>query len=79
MGFLDKIFGTKTEREVKRIAPVVEQVSALETEMQALTDDELRAKTDAFRARIRQRLELIADEPDAEKQAFEILAEVWED
>ncbi len=66
MGLLDKVFGTKNEREVKRLQPLVGQISALEPQMQALSDEQLRAKTDEFRARIRARLETIADEPDAD-------------
>jgi preprotein translocase subunit SecA len=66
LGLLDKIFGTKNERDVKRLGPLVGQISALEPQMKALTDDELRAKSEEFRARIRQRVEQIADEPDAD-------------
>ncbi len=47
-----KIFGTKNERELKRIAPRIEQINALEAEMQELSDEQLRAKTDQFRAHI---------------------------
>jgi preprotein translocase subunit SecA len=63
---LGKVFGTKNEREVKRVQPRVEAINALEPEMQKLSDDELRAKTEEFRARIRERLSSIADEPDAD-------------
>ena len=63
---LGKIFGTKNEREIKRMLPRVEAISALEPEMQKLSDDQLRAKTDEFRARIQERLSHIADEPDAD-------------
>ncbi|HEY0566044.1 MAG TPA: preprotein translocase subunit SecA, partial [Terriglobales bacterium] len=51
-----KVFGTKNEREVKRMLPVVESINALEPEIQKLSDAELRAKTDEFRARIREKL-----------------------
>jgi preprotein translocase subunit SecA len=47
-----KIFGTSNERAVKRIMPIVTQINALESTMQALTDDELRAKTVEFRQRV---------------------------
>jgi len=60
---LGKVFGTKNEREVKRLQPRVVAINALEPEMQKLSDDELRAKTAAFRARIQERLSSIADEP----------------
>ena len=62
---LGKIFGTKNEREVKRLQPRVAAISALEPEMQKLSDDELRAKTEEFRTRIQERLGSIADAPDA--------------
>ena len=48
---LGKVFGTKNEREVKRMLPRVEAISALEPEMQKLSDDQLRAKTEEFRGR----------------------------
>jgi len=60
---LGKIFGTKNEREIKRLQPRVAAINALEPEMQKLSDDELRAKTAEFRARIQERLSVIADEP----------------
>jgi preprotein translocase subunit SecA len=61
-----KVFGTKNEREVKRLMPQVEAINALEPAMQRLSDAELRAKTDEFRQRIRERLARIADEPEAD-------------
>ena len=63
---LGKIFGTKNEREVKRLQPRVNAINALEPEMQKLSDDELRAKTAEFRARVQERLSSIADDPEAE-------------
>jgi preprotein translocase subunit SecA len=61
-----KVFGTKNEREVKRLMPQVEAINALEPAMQRLSDAELRAKTDEFRQRIQERLAKIADEPEAD-------------
>jgi preprotein translocase subunit SecA len=67
---LAKIFGTKNEREVKRLRPLVEQINALEAELQPLSDERLRAKTEDFRSRIRERM--AAMEPDEENpEAFE--------
>ena len=63
---LGKGFGTKNEREIKRLQPRVEAINALEPEMQKLSDDELRGKTDEFRARIQERLSTIADEPESD-------------
>jgi preprotein translocase subunit SecA len=61
-----KVFGTKNEREVKRLLPRVQAINALEPAMQKLSDAELRAKTDEFRRRVQERLAKIADEPDAD-------------
>ncbi len=63
---LGKVFGTRNEREVKRMLPRVEAISALEPEMQKFSDEQLRAKTEEFRARIQERLQHIVDEPDAD-------------
>jgi len=40
--FLAKIIGTKNERDVKRLRPMVREINALEPEMRALTDEQLR-------------------------------------
>ena len=55
LDFIKKIVGTKNEREIKRIQPLVEQTSALEPAYQKLTDGELRAKTDEFKKRLQER------------------------
>ncbi|MGE5894015.1 MAG: preprotein translocase subunit SecA [bacterium] len=49
---LRKIFGTKNERELKRIQPIVDIINSLEPKVTDLTDTELKAKTDEFRNRI---------------------------
>ncbi len=54
MSVLTKIFGTTSSRELKKIQPVAKQVEALEDEYRKLTDAELKAKTDEFRARYQQ-------------------------
>ncbi|HEX6177735.1 MAG TPA: preprotein translocase subunit SecA, partial [Thermoanaerobaculia bacterium] len=51
--FLTAIFGSKHERDVKAMRPIVAQINALEPEISALSDDQLRAKTDEFRERLR--------------------------
>ncbi len=66
-----KVFGTKNEREVKRLQPVIDHINSLEPETQRLSDAELRAKTDQFRARIQERLAQIPDEPDADEDRIE--------
>ncbi|HDL19651.1 MAG TPA: preprotein translocase subunit SecA, partial [Nitrospirae bacterium] len=49
---LKKIFGTKTERELKRIQPLVDKINSLEGPVSTLSDTELRMKTDEFKSRI---------------------------
>ncbi len=53
MKLIDKVFGTHSERELKRIEPLVERIEALRPEMQALSDEQLRAKTDEFKKRFK--------------------------
>ncbi len=50
--FLAKIFGTKHDRAVRKLWPIVAEVNAFEEEYQKLTDEQLRAKTDEFRQRL---------------------------
>jgi len=49
---LKKIFGSKNERELRRLAPLVDRINSLEPEMQRLSDAELRAKTGEFKERL---------------------------
>ena len=51
MGFFSKLFGSHTDHELKKIYPIVDKIEALEPQMQALSDAELRAKTAEFRNR----------------------------
>ncbi|MBQ6695622.1 MAG: preprotein translocase subunit SecA [Lachnospiraceae bacterium] len=52
MSMFEKIFGTYSAREIKRITPLVDKIEALRPEMQSLRDEELRAKTDEFKKRL---------------------------
>jgi preprotein translocase subunit SecA len=63
---LGKVFGTKNERVIKSLMPKVQAINALEPEIQKLTDDELRAKTDVFRQRIQERLSRVTRSPQVE-------------
>jgi preprotein translocase subunit SecA len=54
MNFLTKVFGSKNERELKRIQPIVERINALEPEIKAKSDEALRAQTALFKERIAQ-------------------------
>ena len=90
---LGKVFGTKNERVVKSLMPKVAAINVLEPQMQKLTDDELRAKTDEFRQRIQERLSRLAlprqravgrdDDPDRvkqiEKEQYDALQEVLDE
>src|SRR5690349_8885355 len=49
---LAKVIGTQNERELKRLRPRVAEINALEASIQALTDEQLRGKTDEFRQRV---------------------------
>jgi len=51
---LKKVFGSKNERELNKLRPIVEQINALERQVQGLSDDQLKAKTPAFREQIDQ-------------------------
>ena len=52
MSFFEKLFGSFSDKELKRINPLKDKVLALEPEMQKLTDEELQAKTAEFKARL---------------------------
>ena len=52
MGFADIFFGNKSEREIKRITKLVDAIEALDEQMQALSDEELRGKTVEFKERL---------------------------
>ncbi|WP_230398364.1 preprotein translocase subunit SecA [Novisyntrophococcus fermenticellae] len=52
MNLAEKIFGTHSERELKRITPLVDKIEALRPEMQKLSDEELRARTKEFKERL---------------------------
>ncbi len=52
MGFIEKIFGTHSEHELKRIYPIVDYIESLDSDMQQLSDEELRGKTKEFKERL---------------------------
>ncbi len=76
-----KVFGTSNERAVKRMQPVLDQINGFEAAIEALTDEQLRAKTAEFRERIATRTADIADRDEriaAEKVMLdEILPEAF--
>ena len=54
MNIIEKIFGTHSENELKRIYPIVDKIEALGPEMEALSDEELRGKTREFKERLKE-------------------------
>ena len=73
MNFFRKIFPTKNDRDVKKIRPVVDQINAIEAGLQKLSDDELRAKTAAWKAELSQ----IEDKAELARKLEEILPEAF--
>ncbi len=71
-----KVFGTSNEREIKRIVPLVEQINVLEPEMKQLSDEQLRAKTDEFRQRIRARVDAVEDLDEKDRELKLALDEI---
>ena len=68
--FLSKIFGNKSDRDLREIKPIVDKIEALSEELKQLTPDELRAKIDAVRADIREAVK--ADEDAITEKRIEI-------
>ena len=52
MTLAEKIFGTHSSRELKRIEPLVDKIEALRPTMQALSDEELKGKTEEYKKRL---------------------------
>ncbi len=52
LNIIGKLFGSRNERQLKRMSRVVAQINGLETDFKALSDEALRAKTDEFRKRL---------------------------
>jgi len=73
VNFFRKIFPTKNDRDVKKIRPVVAKINEIETGLQKLSDDDLRAKTAAWKAELSQ----IADKTELARKLDEILPEAF--
>ncbi|MBQ9180384.1 MAG: preprotein translocase subunit SecA, partial [Firmicutes bacterium] len=52
MGFMEKVFGDLNAKEVRKVEKIVDKIEALDEEMQALSDEELQAKTPEFKERL---------------------------
>src|SRR5687767_13086981 len=70
-GFLKKIFGSKNEREIRKLLPRVQATNALEPEIKKLSDDQLRGKT----AELKQRVANGAPLDDVLHEAFAVCRE----
>ena len=73
---LTKVFGTSNERNVKRMLPSVKAINALEPAMQQLSDEQMRAKTDEFRARIAAHIADIKDPEERYKAEQDVLEQI---
>ncbi len=51
---VEAIFGTKSERDIKKIQPLVERINSFESEIRALSDEQLKSKTEGFRNRLKE-------------------------
>ena len=56
---LHKVFGSKNDRELKKLRPIVAEINSFEAELSSLNMEELRAKTEAFRERIREKTQTL--------------------
>ena len=52
MGLFDKVFGSHSDKEIKRISKIVDKIEAMDDDMQKLSDDELKQKTEEFKKRL---------------------------
>jgi preprotein translocase subunit SecA len=74
LGFISKLFGgSKSEKDVKQIAPIVEKINTHFASYQSISNDELRDKTNQFRERIRKHLHTIDEAIEKQKQQAEML------
>ncbi|MBI5630246.1 MAG: preprotein translocase subunit SecA [Elusimicrobia bacterium] len=65
----EAVFGTSSERKLKVYRPVLERINSLEESVKALSDADFPAKTEAFRARLREKISVLpADVPEAERK-----------
>ena len=77
MGFLEKIFGNYSEKELKKIKPIVDKIESYDSAMQALTDEELKAKTSEFKRRFKDGETLDQLLPEAFAAVREVTSVFW--
>lgn len=82
-GFLNKIFGNKSQRDLKEIQPIVDKIKALGPEIEGLNNDELRARIDAIRADIKNAIsndenEIARIKEEVEQLPFDQRQQLWD-
>ena len=73
---LKAVFGSRHEREIKRVTPIVGEINEFAGQYQALSDEQLRAKTDEFRARLKAAVDSIEDPEERRSAEQEALGEL---
>src|SRR6476660_6638639 len=74
--FLTKVFGSSNQRFLKSIMPLVEKINSLEPSIKALSDDELRGRTAAFKERLQREVADITDKEERKKRERAVLDEI---
>jgi preprotein translocase subunit SecA len=74
--FLTKVFGSSNQRFLKSIKPLVDKINSLEPEVQKLSDDELRARTAAFKERVQQTVGGVTDKEERKRRERAALDEL---
>ena len=74
--FLTKLFGSSNQRFLKSVQPLVGEINALEPAIKKLTDEELRARTDFFKEKVRQAVAGIEDKDELKRVEREVLDEI---
>ena len=73
---LTKVFGSSNERFLKTVRPVIEEINAFEPEIEKLSNDQLREKTEQFKAQIQDAIKDARDKDDRKYTEQEILNEI---
>ena len=77
--FLTKVFGSSNQRFLKSIGPLVNEINALEPQLQKLSDDELRARTATFKEKVQRAVADITDKDRRKQREREVLDELLPD
>ena len=74
--FLTKVFGSSNQRFLKSIMPLVQKINSLEPSVQALSDDELRARTADFKERVQREVADVTDKEERKRRERAVLDEI---